>query len=102
MSLEQFFCTETNCDKKCFDSIETNINLSVPWFLMAAYAYYVEDDPILTDAQYDRLVKRMISNWDKIQHRHKELISLDTLKAGSYLGEYPSIVEGAVKQVRKI
>jgi NAD-dependent DNA ligase len=69
---------------------------------MAAYAYYVEDDPILTDAQYDRLVKRMISNWDKIQHRHKELISLDTLKAGSYLGEYPSIVEGAVKQVRKI
>jgi NAD-dependent DNA ligase len=69
---------------------------------MAAYAYYVEDDPILTDAQYDRLVKRMIDNWDKIQHRHKKLISLDALKAGSYLGEYPSIVEGAVKQVRKI
>ena len=102
MSLEQFFCTEVNCDKKCLDTIETNINLTIPWFLMAAYAYYVEDDPILTDAQYDRLVKRMISNWDKIQHRHKELISLDALKAGSYLGEYPSIVEGAVKQVRKI
>jgi NAD-dependent DNA ligase len=86
----------------CFDSIETDINLAVPWFLMAAYAYYVEDDPILTDAQYDRLVKKMINNWDKIQHRHKALISLDELKAGSYLGKYPSIVEGAVKQMRKI
>jgi NAD-dependent DNA ligase len=69
---------------------------------MAAYAYYVEDDPILTDAQYDRLVKRMIESWDKIEHRHKELISFDALKAGSYLGKYPSIVEGAVKQIRKI
>jgi NAD-dependent DNA ligase len=69
---------------------------------MAAYAYYVEDDPILTDAQYDRLVKRMVENWDKIEHRHKSLISLDALKAGSYLGKYPSIVKGAVKQIRNI
>jgi NAD-dependent DNA ligase len=69
---------------------------------MAAYAYYIEDDPILTDAQYDRLVHRMLDNWNKIDHRHKNLITLDALKAGTYIGEYPSIVKGAVKQVRNI
>jgi NAD-dependent DNA ligase len=84
----------------CFDTIETNINMTVPWFLMAAYAYYIEDDPILSDAQFDRLVKRMIEHWDKIEHRHKELITLENLEAGTFLGAYPEMVKGAVKQIR--
>lgn len=84
------------------DTIDTNINLTVPWFLMAAYAYYVEDDPILSDGQYDRLVKRMLDNWDNIEHRHKHLIDLESLQAGTYLGEYPSIVKGAVEQIRSL
>ena len=98
LSIELFL--NTTCDKMCFDTIETNINMTVPWFLMAAYAYYIEDDPILSDAQFDRLVKRMIEHWDTIEHRHKELITLDQLKAGTYLGEYPSQIAGAVKQIR--
>lgn len=99
MSLEQFL--DTTCDKMCLDVIETNINMTVPWFLMAAYAYYVEDEPILSDASFDRMVHRMIDNWDKIEHRHKELITLDMLKAGTYLGTYPPMVEGAVKEIRQ-
>ena len=45
-------------DKDCFDTIDDNINMTVPWYLMASYAYYVEDDPILSDHAYDHMVKK--------------------------------------------
>ena len=89
-------------DKTCADLIDTNINMAVPWYIMAAYAYYVEDDPILSDSRFDRLAKTMLENWDKIEHMHKHLITKSDLEAGTYLGEYPSRVEGAVKQIREI
>jgi hypothetical protein len=77
-----------------------NINMMVPWYLMAAYAYYKEDDPILSDTFFDSMAKTMLAVWDDIEHRHKHLITVDDLEAGSYLGEYPSIVEGALKDLR--
>ena len=43
----------------------------------------------------------MLNEWDDIEHFHKHLINRDDLAAGSYLGEYPSIVEGAVNNFRK-
>lgn len=101
MSQEQFTYM-TRHDKTCVDKIDENINLSIPWYLMAAYAYYVEDDPIISDAVYDRLVTKIIHNWDKIEHQHKYLLSLEQLQAGTYLGEYPSRVQGAIKDLRKI
>lgn len=68
---------------------------------MAAYAYYVEDDPILPDEMFDRMARRMLDQWDNIEHYHKNLLDEATLKAGTYLGEYPSRVKGAVKSVRE-
>ena len=68
---------------------------------MASYAYYVEDDPIFSDAFYDNLAKTILDNWDTITHRHRDVLSKDALEAGSFLGEYPSIVEGAVKSLRE-
>lgn len=97
MSIEQFL--NTNCDKMCLDTIEDNINMTVPWFLMAAYSYYIEDDPILSDAQFDRLVKRMIEHWDNIEHHHKDLITLESLEAGTFFGAYPTITKDAVKEL---
>lgn len=91
-----------NLDKECLDIIETNINMSVPWYIMAAYAYYVEDDPILSDSRFDRLAKAMLERWDEIEHFHKDCISTSDLEAGTYLGEYPSRVKGAVKNIREI
>ena len=43
----------------------------------------------------------MIKNWGDIEHMHKHLITLDMLGAGSYLGEYPSMVKGALEEIRK-
>ena len=78
-----------------------NINLMVPWYLMASYAYYQEDDAILSDGFFDDMGKTMLACWDDIEHFHKELISKDDLTAGTYLGEYPERVKGGLLSVRQ-
>ena len=87
-------------DKQCLETVDKNINMTVPWYLMAAYAYYVEDNPILSDSMFDRLGKKMLKNWDAIEHFHKHHITTNDLEAGSFLGEYPSRVKHAVKALR--
>ena len=78
-----------------------NINMMVPWYLMASYAYYVQDDAIFSDGFFDEMSKTMLSCWDDIKHFHKEHITKGDLEAGTFLGEYPSRVEGALEEVRK-
>ena len=69
-------------------------------YLMCAYAYYVEDEPILEDVMFDRLAKKLLKVFDDVEHVHKELLTKDMLEAGTYLGEYPSLVQGAVRDIR--
>jgi|TARA_R110001606_G_scaffold393675_3_gene563818 hypothetical protein len=87
-------------EKACMETCSDKANMYVPWYLMAAYAYYVEDDPILTDDLFDRMAKRILTGWDDIDHVHKTYLTKDMLEAGTYLGEYPPQVEGALKSVR--
>ena len=69
-------------------------------YLMGAYAYYVEDEPIISDWDFDMLAKHILENYDNIQHPHIHLLTKDDLKAGTYLGEYPLIVKGALNEYR--
>lgn len=92
---------EDNLDKMCMDVTDDNVNMYVPWYLMAAYSYYVEDDPILSDSRFDRMARTMLERWDEIEHHHKHLITEKDLEAGTYLGEYPSRVKCAVQQLRE-
>jgi len=78
-----------------------NINMMVPWYLMASYAYYKKDEPILSDAFFDAMGKTMLEIWDDIDHYHKHFITVDDLQAGTYLGDYPSRVEGALEELLK-
>lgn len=87
-------------EKYYYDIVDDNINMTVPWYLMASYAYYEQDDPIFSDAVFDRLARRMIEKWDEIEHRHKDCITLDMLRAGTYTGDYPKQVKGALEQIR--
>lgn len=88
-------------DEQCLAAIE-NPNMMVPWYLMAAYAYYEEDEPILSDGVFDGMAKTMLEQWDTIEHWHKDLITVEDLKAGSLLlKEYPNRVKGAVENIRK-
>ena len=87
-------------EKACMDTCDDSINMYVPWYMMAAYAYYVEDDPILSDTMFDKMAKRMLELWDQIEHPHKKYLSEDMLKAGTFIGEYPSRIKGALDSVR--
>lgn len=81
--------------------IDDNSNMMIPWYIMAAYAYYINDEPIISDSLFDQLAVDILMNWNFIDHYHKKLLSVDTLKAGTFLGTYPSIIEGAVQSLPK-
>jgi hypothetical protein len=42
----------------------------------------------------------MLESWDAIEHFHKDHLNEDMLEAGTYLGEYPGRVKGAVQALR--
>lgn len=88
-------------EKIMLEVTDRNPNMMVPWYLMTSYAYYVEDDPLVSDGVFDRLSKKMIESWDTIEHFHKDHIKIDDLKAGTFLGEYPSRVADAVDNIRQ-
>ena len=90
----------TDIEKACLEICDDNINMMIPWYIMAAYAYYVDDNPILEDTTFDKLANKILKVWDKIEHMHKDYINQDMLKAGTYLGEYPSRVKDAVNEIR--
>lgn len=87
-------------DNQCIQIVGSNVNMCVPWYIMAAYAYYVDDQPLLEDHTFDRLATKILNNWDDIEHFHKHFLNKDMLTAGTYLGEYPSRVKDAVVALR--
>ena len=84
--------------RKLFE--EKGINMMVPWYMMAAYAYYVESNPIISDSLFDEMAKTMLDKWEEIEHYHKHYISKEDLKAGTYLGEYPTRTTSALEHLR--
>ena len=80
-------------------NIETlNINRLVPFYLMSSYLYYKEDRQVLTDEDFDRLAKRLLDNWDSVEHMHKHLISKEDLQAGTgYAIKYTQRIINAAK-----
>jgi hypothetical protein len=87
-------------EKQFWDTTDKNNNMLVPWYLMAAYAYYEQDDPILEDTTFDKMAKKLKENWNEVEHMHKHLINTDMLDAGTYIGDYPQYVKGAVADIR--
>lgn len=80
--------------------INRDKNFLVPFYLMAAYAYYKEDNPILSDGLFDDMSKQLMEHYDEITHPHKDKISYFDLAAGTFLGEYPLIIQGALHSFR--
>jgi hypothetical protein len=63
--------------------VDHNANMLVPHYLMACYAYYVMDNPIISDELFDHMTKRLIKEWHDVTHWHKEHITMDDLVAGT-------------------
>lgn len=90
-----------NPDSYILDLCARNPNLLVPHWLIASFMYYVEDNPLLSDATFDAIVTQLGDQWDTVEHRHKFLIKRDMLKSGFYITDYPLIVQGAANALRR-
>lgn len=83
-------------DYEMAEAVQTNPNLCVPWYLTAAYLYYICDVSILSDEAFDELARFMLEEWGAIEHWHKHLITEDDLRAGTLLRrDFPQRVIGA-------
>ena len=81
-----------------------NINMLVPYYLMYSYAYYKENESLITDSEYDQICQDLITNWDNITHWHKPLLSLESLKAGTGydIAKYPNrVVSAAIALIKE-
>ena len=61
-------------EEKIKEILKKNINSIVPFYLMLSYGYYCLDESIVSDKFYDGLAKIFLGHYDKLKHRHKELI----------------------------
>lgn len=88
-----------------FDNIQIydeNPNMLIPYYLMHSYLYYVEDNPIVSDSEFDHICKMLLEKWDNVEHFHKHLINKDDLFAGTgYALEYPERVKYGAKHLLK-
>ena len=71
------------------------------YYLMMAYCYYDLDNPIASDAAFDKLSKLFKEKYDEITHPHKHLVTIDMLDAGTYIGKYPEMVKGGFASLKK-
>lgn len=85
--------------------VTANRNMIVPWVLMAGYAYYVHDQSMLSDELFDELMATLKGSWLSVKHRHKKLISMDHLKAGTLYDlkeqDYPLLTRDAAASLLK-
>lgn len=90
-------------DQICVEITAANINMLVPWWIIAAYCYDVEDSPIISDSKFDSLVRKLDENWDTIEHEHKHLLDRSLLKSSIAIqGKYPAKAIGAAKRLINI
>lgn len=84
--------------------IKRNPKLATANYLIHSYLYYVHDNPIIEDSEYDALCKFVVNNFDKCQqHVHGSYLDLDAVKAGSAYhikpNEYPLRVRSAAERL---
>lgn len=77
-----------------------NLEESVSHYIMASYLYYILDKPSpISDTQFDRLARKLLKDWDSIEHMHKHLLSKQALRAGTLFDlkveDYPLIARHA-------
>ena len=83
-------------DREAMDAIGRSRNMLIPWYLIAAYAYYVLDTPVLADATFDEICRMLDDEWDDLEHMHKAWVSRGDLSAGTRMSAaYPSLAKAS-------
>lgn len=84
------------------ERIRTNRNMLIPYYLMLSYLYYVKNESLIDDTEFDIMCKDILNEWDDLTHWHKPLLNKGNLKAGTgYDIKYPPRVIGAAEQLLK-
>lgn len=80
---------EPTHEAECRARIAGKPNMLVPWYLMASHAYHWMDRLIISNALYDEICRRLLTEWDTITHHHKRFIDHNALACctGNYLTE---------------
>ena len=85
--------------------ILTQINKLISEYLIHSYAYYIRNESLISDNEFDDIVKCLLDSYDLIKdcdHPHKHLIKRDLLE--SYTGfnlKFPVIVKVCFNQIMK-
>jgi hypothetical protein len=75
-------------------------NQALSYWLTHSYLYYVIGDPIMSDNDFNTLSQWLIKSWHLVDHMHKDLVTIDNLKASSGFDiTYPKIVESCAWQL---
>lgn len=82
--------------------LKANANMLIPHYLIHSYLYYGMDDPVVSDAMFDTICKRLLVELDGLTHMHKHLVDRDLLVAGSGFSlQLPPMVIGAAQWLHK-
>lgn len=69
---------------------------------MLSYAYYIANESLIPDTEYDALAKRLLGEWDTFTHPHKHLVTKGDLEAGTLFrlgaNHYPLMVRCAAER----
>lgn len=78
---------------------ELTPNQCLQAYLMASYLYYIRFTSVIEDTEYDKLAKRLLKDFDKVEHQHKYLVTEDDLRAGTLYSlkdsDYPTMIRMA-------
>jgi hypothetical protein len=81
---------------------EWGIDRCLSWYLIASYGYYIADNPIMTDEQYDKLGRRLMKERSGVNHPHKKLLRVTNNNISAFqIKKYPLIVQGAYHSLFK-
>lgn len=81
----------------CLQIVDDDINLVIPWYIMAMYAQDELGETLVDEKVLDKLRRRMLEYWNKIEHRYKEFLSLQDVRDGNRLPDYPMHTFTSVK-----
>lgn len=88
-----------NIDKIYLDDVDSKPSNCIPWYIVACLAKE-EGDPIFNEVRHRRIADKILSNWEKIEHEYKELLTKENLYDMTFTNEYPKTMPLSLKQLR--
>lgn len=70
----------------------------VPLYLMSCFLYYEQGNSVLSDAEFDRLARRLHAEWDLVVHQNKNLLTRAQVLTSGFQIQYPTRVKLAALQ----